>query len=150
MGVTRPKTVQRTQTQKSSRRSPVKQVARNKKTYAKSGKDGAISSIQLADLMRRGRDRGFVTESEILHYFRTPRKTWKLWRNCIASWRSRISGSLNRGVFRAGNCGKTSGKGEKAEGRPKRFEAEDHLSHDSVQMYLREIGRVPLLKASRR
>ena len=101
--------------------------------------------MQLDELIKRGRERGFVTESEILHYIPRAEENVEELEKLYAS----LEASDVRVVETASFFDTPSKKSGKAPGTGKpRREESDEAAHDSVQMYLREIGRVPLLKGA--
>lgn len=94
-------------------------------------------------LLKRGRERGFVTYSEILYYFPTIEENIILLEDLYDRFGRENIEVLETKEFIEG------GAGEKKETtkRKKREENIDfeQLSQDSVQMYLREIGRITLI-----
>jgi len=110
------------------------------------------SEAQINDLISKGRSRGFVTETELLHIFPEVEEyifdfelsLEKLQRNGVQIIED-TGGFLDittddksrQQVFNA----------IKSVSQKKKFDISE-LSSDSIQMYLREIGKVPLLTAS--
>ncbi len=97
--------------------------------------------IQL--LLKRGRERGFVTYSEILYYFPTVEENILLLEDLYARLERE-----NTQVLETKEFIEDAVKEEKVTTKRKKREAAidfDQMSQDSVQMYLREIGRISLL-----
>jgi len=96
-------------------------------------------------LLKRGRERGFVTYSEILYYFPAIEDEIILLENLYERFEKDSIEVLETKEF----IGERSEAPKAAHGRKKQEDAIDfaQLSQDSVQMYLREIGKVSLLKA---
>lgn len=94
-------------------------------------------------LLKRGRERGFVTYSEILFYFPTVEEDILLLEDLYGRLEKENIEVLESKEFI--EEGKTEDRVSKH--KRKREEAIDfeQLSQDSVQMYLREIGRISLL-----
>jgi len=95
---------------------------------------------KVQQLMRRGRERGFVTYSEILYYFPTIEEDIILLEDIYGRLEGENIDILESKEFI-----------EEAPASPTRVSKREaaidfeQLSQDSVQMYLREIGRIPLL-----
>ncbi len=109
------------------------------------------SKDQIKELIAKGRSRGFVTETELLHIFSEVEEyifdyelfLEKMQKNGIQIIES-TGGFLD-------SADKNKGKQDlldviKATKEKKKFDISE-LSADSIQMYLKEIGKVPLLKA---
>ncbi len=96
-------------------------------------------------LLKRGRERGFVTYSEILYYFPAIEDDIILLEDLYERFEKDSIEVLETKEF----IGEGAGAPKVSRGRKKQEEAIDftQLSQDSVQMYLREIGKVPLIKA---
>ena len=97
-------------------------------------------------LMKRGKERGFVTYAEILYYFPTIEDNILMLEDLYTRLEADNIDILESREFiedaaPAPKPGAKTGKGGKREAAID-F---DQLSQDSVQMYLREIGRIPLL-----
>jgi len=101
---------------------------------------GVISDEQIKELIARGRQRGFITESEFLHFFphieRDIDKLEDVYRQME---------SANVKLVETGNLIENSPAPEQLKDK-ELMAGLDETTLDSVQMYLREIGRVPLLK----
>ncbi|MEK7082530.1 MAG: sigma-70 family RNA polymerase sigma factor [Patescibacteria group bacterium] len=91
--------------------------------------------------MKRGKERGFVTYAEILYYFPTIEDNIILLEDLYARLEADNIDILESREFIEDAAPPKSGKGNKRE-QAIDF---DQLSQDSVQMYLREIGRIALL-----
>lgn len=120
--------------------------------------DGALESqidlkVVLLELMAKGKNRGFVTEAEIIH-------AMPHFENDLVGLESLMGDLEERGIEIVDQevssvwqqakpapeeeVGKKPGK-KKKEDSPEAFDLGD-IYDDSIQMYLREIGKVPLLK----
>lgn len=101
----------------------------------------AVKGIEA--LQKRGRERGFVTYSEILYYFPTIEEDILLLEDLYARFEKENIQILESREFIEQEEVLTKQETK----RKKKDEAIDfdQLSQDSVQMYLREIGRIPLL-----
>ena len=116
-----------------------------KKTSGKKPDAAAEQENKIKELISRGRSRGFVTYSEILYYFPTIEENILLLEDLYAR--------LEQEQIEVLESKELLGPEEEARPttgrRPKREETIDldQLSQDSVQMYLREIGRISLLTA---
>lgn len=98
----------------------------------------------IEDLLKRGRERGFVTYSEILYYFPTIEEDIFLLEDLYAEFEKENIQILETKEF----IEEKAGPGTKDVARRKKKDDAidfDQLSQDSVQMYLREIGRIPLI-----
>ncbi len=132
-----------------------KRIARARKTKKKVRKARKIRRIKKAkapgvfvtdkvtDLIKRGKERGFVTESELLHFFPHIEKDIEgleeLYRHLERE---------NIKVREAGGLISAAIEPEPRELKENELVVGlDSVALDSVQMYLREIGRVPLLKS---
>lgn len=112
-----------------------------KPPVASRGKKEIVTEDKLAQLINKGRQRGFVTESEIIHTFPQIEKDIvgleRLYEQLEAS---NVNIIETRKLFEE----KTTRDFEEK----KKIEKEvGDISSDSVQMYLREIGQYPLLRA---
>jgi len=101
---------------------------------------------QLNSLLQKGRSRGFITEQEILYTFPEIEEYIELYEKFLdkldASGIQVVElkgGILSKGKEKEELLGKIGITKEK-----KRLDLSD-ISEDSIQMYLREIGKVPLL-----
>ncbi len=128
---------------KSALRRPATQPSVTKKQSAADARREAEQKIEA--LLKRGRERGFVTYSEILYYFPAIEDDIILLENLYERFEKDSIEVLETKEF----IGDGDAAGKKGASRKKQEEAIDftQLSQDSVQMYLREIGKVSLLKA---
>jgi len=99
-----------------------------------------FKSQQIKELIERGRRRGFITESELLHFFPQVEKDIQgleeLYRSLEAA---------NISVVESSQLIENLPSPEKAI-KEDLTAGLDETTLDSVQMYLREIGKVPLIK----
>ncbi|MDD5039710.1 MAG: RNA polymerase sigma factor RpoD [Patescibacteria group bacterium] len=101
------------------------------------------SPEKLAKLYEKARSRGFLTETEILYAFPELEECLPLYEEFL----TKLEGS---GIQVVENTGSLIGEVEEAKPAGKndvdkrRLDLSD-ISNDSIQMYLREIGKVPLL-----
>ncbi|TSC53335.1 MAG: RNA polymerase primary sigma factor [Parcubacteria group bacterium LiPW_39] len=124
------------------------QRKRTKRTAAKKIKKPAptkdlFAPEQVKELIERGKRRGFITETELLHFFPRIEKDIegleRLYRQLEAQ---------NINVLESGELIEALPSPERHPVKDKNLLAGlDETALDSVQMYLREIGKVPLLKA---
>jgi RNA polymerase primary sigma factor len=104
---------------------------------------------QIKNLLTKGRSRGFITETELLHVFPEVEEyiydfeltLEELQKNGIQIIED-TGGFLGAGDDFKKKAAQISGFNEK-----KKFDISE-LSTDSIQMYLREIGKVPLLSSA--
>ncbi len=99
---------------------------------------------KITALLSRGRDRGFVTYAEILYYFPMIEDDVLLLEDLYERFEKEHIEVLESKEF--------IGDGEKEKTTSKKRSREesmdfDQLAQDSVQMYLREIGKIPLISA---
>ena len=97
---------------------------------------------KIDSLLKRGRERGFVTYSEILYYFPTVEDDIFLLEDLYSRFERENIDILESKEFIE--------KAETPAANPKKGKRDaaidfDQLSQDSVQMYLREIGRIALI-----
>lgn len=105
----------------------------------KAEKDKIKSSYDM--LLLRARQKGFITESEILHEVSQPER----WLDGLEYFYDRLEDAgLELLEMKGGYLDKPPEKTKSEQAYEKRIDI-SALSADSVQMYLREIGRVPLL-----
>ena len=128
--------------QKSVKRKLKKKVKKTgKKTKAKSltGKKSLISESGVLALVEKGRSRGFVTQAEVLNAFPSIEKDIK----GLEALYERLE-SANINIIESGRVFEEEKVKEYDE--KKKIETEfGDVASDSVQMYLKEIGRYPLL-----
>jgi RNA polymerase primary sigma factor len=128
---------------------PKKAVKSKKSSAKKKVPEGnfGVSDEQLKELLARGKSKGFVTEQEIIHIVPNVEEDisgLEFLYEQLEQHNIRIEDSVD--VIDLPEEKEDFGKKTKKE-----MEAEinsmslDNIANDSVQMYLREIGRVPLL-----
>ncbi|MBI2051028.1 MAG: sigma-70 family RNA polymerase sigma factor [Parcubacteria group bacterium] len=134
-----------------------KSIPRGGKGRRSSGKFAGPSEEEIAKLVAKGRGRGFITETEILYSFPDIEQN-------ISAFEELLDEMDFSGIeLKAGDEGllgsvslhtKETTVVEKEQAKKKEVAEKDlmryldlsDISADSIQMYLREIGRVPLLK----
>ena len=104
---------------------------------------------QEKDLMRKGRTRGFVTETELLYAFPDLVDYLDEYDDLLAEFERQSVSVMETAGSILSNIEATIEKKEKKDDDYERlnFDLGD-ISNDSIQMYLREIGKVPLLNAT--
>ncbi len=116
---------------------PIKRIAK------KTEKKAALNEQQLKDLTDRGRERGYVTDTEVLHYFPNVEDD--------VTFLDTIYASLEKANIKVIETSQLiSVPTDKDEVSEKELRAATEFEGDmpdSVQMYLKEIGKAPLLKA---
>lgn len=122
---------------------PPKKIVARKGAEATKSEAAEIVERGIQALLKRGRDRGFVTYSEILYYFPTIEDDIMLLEDLYARFERENIQILETKEFIEDKPEETKDSAKKK----KRDEAIDfdQMSQDSVQMYLREIGRISLL-----
>jgi RNA polymerase primary sigma factor len=126
-----------------------------KKSEAKKDKDQAEHIIvkpteeQIKNLIVKGRSRGFITETELLHVFPEVEEY-------IYDYELTLENLQKNGIQIVEDTGGFLGAGDDIKKKTsqivgfnekKKFDISE-LSADSIQMYLREIGKVPLLSGA--
>ena len=125
-----------------------KRVALKKKNTDKK-KKGKVKSVdkQIAELIARGKTRGFVTEEEIIHIIPDIENNIEQLETLYEKFEQeniRIESTVE--IIDVSENKEDASKKTKKEVEKEINELSlDNISNDSVQMYLREIGRVPLL-----
>lgn len=137
-----------------SQKKPMKAKKTAPKTKKKSLKKSSAASIskpvkkaqlneqQLVELLERGRERGYVTDSEVLNYFPNIEDD--------VTFLDEVYASLEKQNIRVIETSQLITVPEKDEVSEKELAAATSIDGempDSVQMYLKEIGKAPLLKA---
>ncbi|MDP2656424.1 MAG: sigma-70 family RNA polymerase sigma factor [bacterium] len=106
---------------------------------------------RLDSLLQKGRSRGFLTEDEIVLYFSDVEEFLEQYEDFLDEIDDHSIQILERkGGILGGTSSPITGEGEKAmTGKEKKRVMIDlsDISADSIQMYLREIGKVPLLNS---
>jgi len=105
---------------------------------------------EVRELIRRGRSRGFITEIELLNVFKHPEYYLDLYEGLLDSMEKNGISVVEAQV------GNLLGSKDKHAEVLKELQGEQpdmdipfdlgEISSDSIQMYLREIGKIPLLK----
>jgi RNA polymerase primary sigma factor len=123
------------------KKSPAKKQKAEKISRADKFKE---TEAKIDALIKRGQARGFITYSEILHQFPNIEEDISLLENLYERFEN-----LNIEVLESGEFLEESDEEASARKKRKKEEKIDlaQLSSDSVQMYLREIGRIPLITA---
>ena len=119
-----------------------KLAAKSKKS--KAGAERELIEKKIMGLVKRGQDRGFVTYAEIMQEFPTIETNIPLLESLYQRFESGQIEVLETREF----LDIPAEAGVEPKGKRRRRAAEvdlEHLSSDSVQMYLREIGRISLL-----
>ncbi len=129
-------------TRKIRRSKPKKRVKARKTKKTKKAVKTLFAPTQVDELINRGRQRGFVTETEILHFFpqieRDIEGLEELYRKLEIA---------NVKIVETGELIESLPASDEAPLKDKDLlRGLEHTVLDSVQMYLREIGRVALLK----
>ena len=121
------------------------QAQEGKIPLKKESKDAIEQKINA--LLKRGRERGFVTYSEILYYFPTIEEDILLLEDLYGRFEKENIEILESKEFIEEAKSDVVISTPIHRGRKRKEEAIDfdQLSQDSVQMYLREIGRIPLI-----
>jgi len=137
-----PKAIKRT-TKNARLKSKLKSKLRKKiKTAPKVSKKERIFEGRVQAIISRGRERGFVTETEILKFFPDVEKDiTELERLYDRLEEANIKVEESR-EFIEDTIPEPS---EEEINRALNIEADDTIAFDSVQLYLREIGKTPLL-----
>ncbi|KKS75434.1 MAG: RNA polymerase sigma factor [Candidatus Azambacteria bacterium GW2011_GWA2_42_9] len=119
------------------------EAAKKKKEAAKKpSKKERVFEERVQAIIKRGRQRGFVTEAEILKFFPNVEKDiLELERLYDKLDETDIKVEESRGFLKETEPEPT----EEELNRALNIEADDTITSDSVQMYLREIGKTPLL-----
>ncbi len=106
----------------------------------------AISQEAIDQLIRKGRSRGFVTETELLYTFPELEEYPQAYERLLDTLEQQGVQIIETkgGILDAQFPDNTSLGKQKTKAEKQRFDLAD-ISSDSIQMYLREIGKVPLL-----
>src|SRR3989338_3515861 len=140
------KKIKRIKKIKKARKLPkkLKKVKKKKtpKLKAVRPKKQAISEDSILSLIEKGKHRGFVTQAEIINTFPALEQDIKGLENLY----DRLE-SANINIIESGRVFEEDKAREYDEKKKVELELEDASTSDSVQMYLREIGRYPLLSS---
>src|SRR3989344_3788697 len=119
----------------------IKKTAKSSSPKNKSKKSAVVTEDKVLKLIERGRHRGFVTTSEILHTFPSIEKDI----SGLEGLYDRLD-SANINIVDTTKAFNEEATKEYHEKRKLEVEIDKAGGSDSVQMYLREIGQYPLLK----
>ena len=140
---------ERTQEKSSSLSAIAKKRTASKKKNTDKKKKGKVKSVdkQIEELIARGKTRGFVTEEEIIHIIPDIENDIEQLETLYEKFEQeniRIESTVE--IIDVSENKEDPSKKTKKEVEKEINELSlDNISNDSVQMYLREIGRVPLL-----
>ncbi len=108
-----------------------------------------VEDKRLLELINRGKSKGFVTEQEIIHIFPDIEEDIEGLEELydeLERYNIKVEDTVD--IIDIEDAGEDEGKKSKQEvDTDMKNLSLDNISNDSVQMYLREIGRVPLLSA---
>ena len=120
---------------------PASSKLKKKKKPARSKKPkNLVNDDAVLRLIEKGRNRGFITESEILHVFPNIERDIE----GLESLYERLDGA-NINVVDTGRVFAEERENKDFEEKRKLEQEQIDAGSDSVQMYLREIGKYPLL-----
>ena len=107
----------------------------------------ALNQDMINQLVAKGRSRGFVTETEILYAFPEMEEYLDVYEKLLDEFEKQGIRVMEapKGILETEPESWVIGKKTKEKEDKKKFDLGD-IANDSVQMYLREIGKVPLLK----
>ena len=132
--------------QKTVKRRQKKRIKARKKKIARiheaSPKKSPITEDAILSLIEKGKHRGFVTQAEIINTFPNLEKDIK----GLEMLYDRLE-SANINIIESGRVFEEEKAREYEEKKKIELELEEASSADSVQMYLREIGKYPLLSS---
>lgn len=131
----------------SKKRSGVRQKkqARATERSTKASRAAAAAEEKIQTILKRGRERGFVTYAEILYYFPTIENDILFLEDLYKRLEQENVEVLESREFIEEQEKEDT---KKTQRRKKEEQIDfDQLSQDSIQMYLREIGRYPLITA---
>ncbi len=124
---------------KSSKRLPARRAGRPMRRAPV--RKSIISESAVLRLIEKGRQRGFVTNAEVLGAFPTIEKDI----GGLEALYERLE-SLNINVIESARVFEEKVEKPKPE-KERRIQVDEEVASDSVQMYLKEIGKYPLLSA---
>jgi len=135
---------------------PAKKAVGGKKPIRKFAPDPQLEERlqqNLVSLMSKGKARGFITEAEILHVFPNLEDDIRGLEKVMDALDEIGIEVVDQEVASVWEQGKKEGEDEPTAGQKKKDELLEgfdlgDIYDDSIQMYLREIGKVPLLKAA--
>jgi len=154
------RSVKKTTTKKPAKKSVAKKTSakktvRNKKPAMKNNQKGGkvltkkekVSSA-IEELVTRGKQRGFITEDEIIHVFPDMEKNIEELEELYGKLETGGVRIMSSGEVIKSETDKIGADFSSGKASPKKPAEEVEPNYnDSVQMYLREIGKVALLKA---
>src|SRR3989344_5060457 len=110
-----------------------------------------LDEVKVSALLDRGRQRGFITYGEILQEFPRIEQNIMLLEDLYHKLEIGGIDVLEEKGFIEFEENPEAAKVKKKKGAEGKFFKEDveHISSDSVQMYLKEIGKIPLLNAEK-
>jgi len=121
-----------------------------KKIIKAAGPKAAIAQPKVDKLLEKGRLRGFVTETEVLYSFPELEEYIGEYEDFLEKMESAaiqvVESSNDLLSAKKESIPKKDSKSSKKSADRQRLDLSD-ISNDSIQMYLREIGKVPLLRA---
>jgi RNA polymerase primary sigma factor len=121
-----------------------------KKIIKAAGPKAAIAQPKVDKLLEKGRLRGFVTETEVLYSFPELEEYVGEYEDFLEKMESAaiqvVESSNDLLSAKKESIPKKDSKSSKKLADRQRLDLSD-ISNDSIQMYLREIGKVPLLRA---
>jgi RNA polymerase primary sigma factor len=135
----KPKKISKTPTKKKAPKPQKKKAAKVREVKKKKS---PITEEAVLSLIERGRHRGFVTQAEIINTFPNLEADIK----GLESLYDRLESS-NINIIESGQVFHEEKAREYDEKKKVELELEEASTSDSVQMYLREIGRYPLLSS---
>ncbi|XOU94055.1 MAG: sigma-70 family RNA polymerase sigma factor [Candidatus Kerfeldbacteria bacterium] len=136
---------------KTAAKKAVKKTSKSKdpKISAKKAKKIELDMSKVEKLYEKARSRGFITETEILYSFPELEEYILEYEDFLDDLESsgiqvvEITGTV---LSRPEDLIETEVKGKKKKASDKQRLDMSDISNDSIQMYLREIGKVPLLR----
>lgn len=143
--------VKKTTKKKTAKKSPSKKKSTIKKSTAKKSviREKAVFDEALVEnLLNKGKTRGFITETEVLHAFPEVEEYLDEYENFLAKL-DKVGISIAEpegGLLVTQTQKDLNAKSKEGKKSLKSIDISD-ISADSIQMYLREIGKVPLLKS---
>ncbi len=137
------KAVKQNNTRKAKKSAKRKLVRRAGKTARHAGpRKTIISESAVLRLIEKGRQRGFVTNAEVLGAFPTIEKDI----GGLEALYERLE-SLNINVIESARVFEEKKVEKLKPEKERRIQVDEEVASDSVQMYLKEIGKYPLLSA---
>ena len=123
-----------------------------KRISAKKRKENVLNVIK--DLVKRGKQRGFITEDEIIHAIPDMEKNLEEVESLYEQLESNSIKIMSSGDIIKEETDKIAREYDKEKAGVQKNKKESAVAeevepnyNDSIQMYLREIGKVPLIKA---